>query len=106
RRSSDLQVEAGRARCALVIGADFMSRITDPDDRGTAAVFADGAGAVVLEASSDGQFGPIVLGSDGDGADHITVRRKRPLIFMQGHETFREAVARLAEATLDASQAA
>jgi 3-oxoacyl-[acyl-carrier-protein] synthase-3 len=99
-------IESGRARCALVIGADFMSRITDPADRGTAAVFADGAGAVVLEASSDGQIGPIVLGSDGDGADHITVRRERPLIFMQGHETFREAVARLSEATLQASDAA
>jgi 3-oxoacyl-[acyl-carrier-protein] synthase-3 len=99
-------IESGRARCAVVIGADFMSRITDPTDRGTAAVFADGAGAVVLVASSDGQIGPIVLGSDADGADHITVRRERPVIFMQGHETFREAVARLADATLQASQAA
>jgi 3-oxoacyl-[acyl-carrier-protein] synthase-3 len=99
-------IESGRSRCALVIGVDFMSRITDPADRGTAAVFADGAGAVVLEASADGQIGPIVLGSDGDGADHITVQRKRPLIFMRGHETFREAVARLSEATLQASHAA
>src|SRR6202012_3852995 len=32
------QVEAGRSRCALVIGADFMSRMVDPDDRPTAAV--------------------------------------------------------------------
>jgi 3-oxoacyl-[acyl-carrier-protein] synthase-3 len=99
-------IESDRARCALVIGADFMSRITDPADRGTSAVFADGAGAVVLEASSAGQIGPIVLGSDGDGADHITVRRERPLIAMAGHETFREAVARLAEATVQASEAA
>jgi 3-oxoacyl-[acyl-carrier-protein] synthase-3 len=99
-------IESGRARCALVIGADFMSRITDPADRGTSAVFADGAGAVVLEASSAGQIGPIVLGSDGDGADHIAVRRERPLIAMAGHETFREAVARLSEATVQASDAA
>ena len=38
------QVEAGRARTVLVVGADLMSRITDPSDRSTAAVFADGAG--------------------------------------------------------------
>ena len=44
------QIESGRCDCALVIGADFMSRITDPEDRATAAVFADGAGAVVLRA--------------------------------------------------------
>ena len=45
------QIEAGRAQCVLVIGADLMSRILDPADRTTAAVFADGAGAVVLEES-------------------------------------------------------
>jgi 3-oxoacyl-[acyl-carrier-protein] synthase III len=99
-------IESGRSRCALVIGADFMSRITDPTDRGTAAVFADGAGAVLLIATEEGRVGPIVLGSDADGAEHITVRRERPLIFMQGHETFREAVARLSEATVDAAEAA
>jgi len=99
-------IESGRSRCAVVIGADFMSRITDPTDRATAAVFADGAGAVVLIANEEGRVGPIVLGSDADGAEHITVRRERPLIFMQGHETFREAVARLSEATVDAAEAA
>ena len=45
------QIESGRARNVLVIGADFMSRITDPDDRATAPVFEDGAGAVVLCAT-------------------------------------------------------
>jgi 3-oxoacyl-[acyl-carrier-protein] synthase-3 len=100
------QIECRRARCVLVIGVDFMSRITDPDDRGTAAVFADGAGAAVLVACDEGRIGPIVLGSDGTGADHIHVRRERPRIFMQGHETFREAVARMSEATVDACAAA
>ena len=42
------QVEAGRARHVLVIGADLMSRFVDPDDRRTAALFGDGAGAVVV----------------------------------------------------------
>jgi len=91
----------------LVVGADFMSRITDPTDRSTAAVFADGAGAVVLTATGEpGRVGPIVLGSDGSLAGHIQVARKEPLIRMQGHETFREAVARLSMATVQAARAA
>jgi 3-oxoacyl-[acyl-carrier-protein] synthase-3 len=101
------QIEAGRARCALVIGADFMSRITDPDDRTTAAVFADGAGAIVLQATArQTRIGPIVLGADGAGADHIIVPRADGLIHMRGHETFREAVARLSLATVQAVRAA
>jgi 3-oxoacyl-[acyl-carrier-protein] synthase III len=101
------QVESGRARNVVVIGADFMSRITDPDDRSTAAVFADGAGAVVLARSEgSGRIGPVVLGADGAGADHIFVQRSEGRIRMQGHETFREAVARLTMATLQATRAA
>jgi 3-oxoacyl-[acyl-carrier-protein] synthase-3 len=100
------QIEAGRAGCVLVVGADLMSRITDPDDRSTAAVFADGAGAVVLHASSVGRIGPIVLGSDGGGAEHIRVPADSRTIRMLGHETFREAVARLTLATHQAVRAA
>ncbi len=101
------QIEAGRARCVVVVGADFMSRITDPDDRATAAVFADGAGAVVLvQTPRQGRIGPIVLGADGAGADHIFVERSDAVIRMRGHETFREAVARLTLATLQAARAA
>ncbi|MGH2913893.1 MAG: 3-oxoacyl-ACP synthase III family protein [Solirubrobacteraceae bacterium] len=101
------QIEAGRARCAVVIGADMMSRVTDPHDRATAAVFADGAGAVVLERAQDGgRIGPIVLGCDGAGADHIHVARGDQTIRMRGHETFREAVARLTLCTHQAVRAA
>jgi 3-oxoacyl-[acyl-carrier-protein] synthase-3 len=100
------QIEAGRAGIVLVIGADLMTRITDPEDRATAAVFADGAGAVVLETAGAGRIGPIVLGADGAGAEHIRVARDDGVIQMRGHETFREAVARLTLATLQAVQAA
>ncbi len=100
------QIEAGRARNALVIGADFMSRVTDPRDRGTAAVFADGAGAVVLVASKENRIGPVVLGADGEGADNIVVGRADGVIRMRGHETFREAVARLSLVTLQVTHAA
>jgi 3-oxoacyl-[acyl-carrier-protein] synthase-3 len=101
------QIEAGRSQRAVVIGADLMSRITDPEDRSTAAVFADGAGAVVLQATAqESRIGPIVLGSDGAGADHIIVPREGGVIRMRGHETFREAVARLSLATVQAVRAA
>jgi 3-oxoacyl-[acyl-carrier-protein] synthase III len=101
------QIEAGRAQCVVVIGADLMSRILDPTDRTTAAVFADGAGAVVLHATGEpSRIGPIVLGSDGAGAGHIVVPREEGVIRMRGHETFREAVARLSLATVQAARAA
>jgi 3-oxoacyl-[acyl-carrier-protein] synthase-3 len=100
-------VEARRARCVLVVGADLMSRVIDPADRATAAVFADGAGAVVLVATAaPGRIGPVILGSDGSGAGHIRVPRRRPLMEMRGHETFREAVARLSLASMQALSAA
>jgi 3-oxoacyl-[acyl-carrier-protein] synthase III len=100
------QIEAGRARRLVVVGADFMTRVTDRDDRGTAAVFADGAGAVVLVASEESRIGPVVLGADGDGADNIVVERSDNVIRMRGHETFREAVARLSLVTLQVTHAA
>ncbi|MBV9594762.1 MAG: ketoacyl-ACP synthase III [Actinobacteria bacterium] len=101
------QIESGRVQTALVIGADLMSRITDPEDRSTAAVFADGAGAVVLQAAAqESRIGPIVLGADGAGADHIIVPRENGTIQMRGHETFREAVARLSLSTVQAVRAA
>ncbi len=101
------QIESGRSNCAVVVGVDFMSRITDPDDRATAAVFADGAGAVVLRSVGyPGRIGPIVLGADGAGADHIFAERAGGMIRMRGHETFREAVARLTLSTLQATRAA
>ena len=96
-------IESGRAEHVLLVGADAMSRITDPDCRQTAALFADGAGAVVLSVSSGlGRVGPVTLGADGAGADLIVVERDEALIRMQGSDTFRHAVARMSEATLEA----
>lgn len=101
------QIESRRARCVVVVGADFMSRITDPLDRATASLFADGAGAVVLVATDPpGKIGPVVLGSDGEGAGKIIVEHAPATIQMQGHDTFREAVDRLSWASLQAAQAA
>ncbi len=100
------QIEAGRARSVVVLGADFMTTITDPDDRSTAAVFADGVGAAVLIATeAESRIGPVILGADGAGAEYIFVKRDEQLIHMAGHETFREAVARLSLATMQAAAA-
>lgn len=100
------QIEAGRAREVLVVGADLMTRLTDPDDRATAAVFADGAGAVVMRGAGEGRIGPIVLGADGANADLIHTPKATGKTVMQGHETFRHAVERMSEVTLEAVAAA
>jgi 3-oxoacyl-[acyl-carrier-protein] synthase III len=100
------QIEAGRAACVLVVGADLMSRLIDPDDRTTAALFGDGAGALVLRAAGRGRIGPVVLGADGSGADLIRAGREEGLMRMQGHETFRHAVERMCQATVAAVTAA
>jgi 3-oxoacyl-[acyl-carrier-protein] synthase-3 len=100
-------IDAGRAGCVVVIGADFMSRITDPQDRGTAAVFADGAGAIVLVATGEStRIGPVVLGSKADVAGTIRVPRDTSLIQMRGHETYKEAVNCLSVSTEQAAAAA
>ncbi|HEY1595771.1 MAG TPA: beta-ketoacyl-ACP synthase 3 [Thermoleophilaceae bacterium] len=93
------QLESGRASKALVIGADCIHRYLDPDDRRTAALFGDGAGAVVMTASSEGRMGPIVLGSES-AIDMIRIPRGG-MLEMRGHETFVNAVARISEVTLD-----
>jgi 3-oxoacyl-[acyl-carrier-protein] synthase-3 len=99
--------ESGRARNVLVVGADLLSRLTDPDDRSTAALFGDGAGAVVVSSTaSPGGVGPAILGADGARADLVTAGREEGVLRMKGHDTFRQAVDRLSEATLAAAEAA
>jgi 3-oxoacyl-[acyl-carrier-protein] synthase-3 len=100
------QIESGRAANVLVVGADLMTRMTDPDDRSTAAVFADGAGAIVMRGAERDRVGPIVLGCDGANADLIHATRAEGVTRMQGHETFRLAVDRMAEVTSEAAAAA
>jgi 3-oxoacyl-[acyl-carrier-protein] synthase III len=100
-------IESRRAGCVVVVGADFMSRIIDPDDRATATLFADGAGAVVLvPTAAPGRIGRVILGSDGHGAGKIVVERDPAWMRMQGQDTFREAVDRLSSVTVEAARAA
>ncbi|GAA2041841.1 MULTISPECIES: ketoacyl-ACP synthase III [Streptomyces] len=64
-------IVSGSARYVLVIGVERLSDLTDKEDRSTAFLFGDGAGAVVLGPSEEPAMGPTVWGSEGDKADVI-----------------------------------
>jgi 3-oxoacyl-[acyl-carrier-protein] synthase III len=102
------QVECGRCEHVLVIGADVLSRFVDKTDRGTAALFADGAGASVVSPANGGPgvIGHIALHADAGGAEAIRAAREDQIIRMQGHDTFKAAVHRLSESTLEAVERA
>jgi 3-oxoacyl-[acyl-carrier-protein] synthase-3 len=102
------QIETGRAERVLLIGADFTTRIVDWEDKRTAPLFGDGAGAVVLgpAAGEVGGIGPIILGADGSGAPAIQIDHSDRKLRMDGPEVYRNAVARMSESTVAAVQRA
>jgi 3-oxoacyl-[acyl-carrier-protein] synthase III len=95
-------IESGRAETVLVVGVDVLSRFTDFDDKRTAALFGDAAGAVVLGPEGEGAVGPFVFGSDATLAEAIVIDREDALIRMDGHTTFNAAVAALSQSARDA----
>ncbi|GAA2612630.1 beta-ketoacyl-ACP synthase III [Streptomyces tubercidicus] len=98
---------AGTARTVLVVGADRLATLPDPEDRTTVPLFGDGAGAVVLRrgsADEAGALGPVVLGSDGTGADLIRAARPGAL-HVDGADVFRHAVDRMASTSRQAATA-
>lgn len=99
-------VETGRAGRALVVGADIMSRLVNPDDRRTAALFGDGAGAVVVGGSDSARVATALMRSDPAGASSIHASYAPASLEMDGHETFKAAVGRLSVVTLEALDAA
>jgi 3-oxoacyl-[acyl-carrier-protein] synthase III len=94
-------IASGAARTVLLVAAEAFSTILDPDDRGTAVIFGDGAGAVVV-GEGEGGIGPCVLGSDGTGADLIQVPAGERYFRMSGKEVFRAAVDRMSDVALEA----
>jgi 3-oxoacyl-[acyl-carrier-protein] synthase-3 len=96
-------VESDRADLVLVCGADALSRITDHSDRGTAVLFGDGAGAVVV-ARANGGLGcaPFELRCDGVHGGLLYADTEERMLRMEGREVYRHAVRRMAEATRDA----
>jgi 3-oxoacyl-[acyl-carrier-protein] synthase-3 len=92
-------VQAGQAEHVLVVGAEVLTRLLNLDDRRTAPLFGDGAGAMVVSIDADGAIGPFVFGSDGARANAIRATRAAGVLEMDGHETFLQAVGHLSACT-------
>jgi len=114
---ADNFIKAGTSKCALVIGAETLSRILDWNDRGTCVLFGDGAGAVIVQASDKPGILSSHLHADGSYADLLTVptgiskdqqrfRDEGAHITMKGNEVFKMAVntlGRIVDETLAAN---
>jgi len=106
------QFAAGAHKKVLVIGSDTMSSIIDYKDRGTAILFGDGAGAVLLEPAGDNE-GILDFAHDVDGSGgnflympgggslnpptHDTVDKNMHVVHQEGSQVFKYAVRRMAE---------
>ena len=97
---------SGESKCALVVGAETLSRITDWNDRNTCVLFADGAGAVILKPSEDTGIIYSEISADGTYADLLYVpygTSRKPIhekendyfLQMNGNEVFKVAVKKL-----------
>ncbi|AMG89819.1 beta-ketoacyl-ACP synthase III [Bordetella bronchiseptica] len=98
--TADSFIRAGRARCALVIGAEVFSRILDWNDRGTCVLFGDGAGAVVLKAADEPGILAAHLHADGSQTKILCAAGNvaygdvtgDPFLRMDGQAVFKQAV--------------
>ena len=108
--TADLFIRSGAHRCALVVGAEVFSRILDWKDRGTCVLFGDGAGAVVLEASTEPGILSSHLRADGSYASilntpgHVSggAVQGDPTLKMDGGAVFKLAVRVLEESAREA----
>jgi len=114
---ADKFVRTGASRCALVVGAETLSRIVDWTDRTTCVLFGDGAGAVVLEASeepgilsthlhADGAYESLLTVPYGVSAGYQQTLAGEATIHMKGNEVFKMAVntlGRIVDETLEAN---
>jgi 3-oxoacyl-[acyl-carrier-protein] synthase-3 len=108
-------VARNRSKCALVIGAETMTRLMDWTDRGTCVLFGDGAGAVVVEpqegegATTDRGLLGFALRADGTKQDllyvdgGVSTNRQIGYLRMQGNQVFRHAVVNISEAVTAAA---
>lgn len=89
-------VESGVYSYVLVIGVEKLSKITNYDDRNTAVLFGDGAGAAVIGKVSKGRgILSFELGADGSGGKHLL--QNGPHLEMNGREVFKFAVRQMGE---------
>lgn len=113
---ADKFVRAGTAKCALVVGAETLSRIVDWTDRSTCVLFGDGAGAVILEASDEAGIMSTHLHADGSYEHLLTVpagvsqgykqlQSREAFLLMKGNEVFKMAVNTLGQIVDETLQA-
>ena len=103
-------VRSGAEDHVLVIGVEQLSRFMDPTDRGTAFIFADGAGAVVVGQAQAAGIGPTAWGSDGSKAHVINQtpsclsdgHAEHPVVQMEGTAVFRWAPFAMADVAHEA----
>ncbi|MDV3239098.1 MAG: ketoacyl-ACP synthase III [Gammaproteobacteria bacterium] len=114
---ADKFIRTGSAKCALVVGAETLSRIVDWNDRTTCVLFGDGAGAVVLEASeepgilsthlhADGSYESLLTVNAGVSQGYDRLASSGGFIEMKGNEVFKMAVntlGRIVDETLAAN---
>ncbi|MBD8067544.1 beta-ketoacyl-ACP synthase III [Bacillus sp. PS06] len=91
-------IETGSYKHVLIVGVEKLSKITNWDDRNTAVLFGDGAGAVVMGQVSDGKgILAFELGADGTGGKHLYQDEH---IIMNGREVFKFAVRQMGESSV------
>ena len=115
---ADLFIKTGKAKTALVVGAETLSRIVDWSDRGTCVLFGDGAGAVVITASdqpgilsthlhADGQYRDLLTVPAGVSENYQKLKSGEAYVEMKGNEVFKMAVntlGRIVDETLHANK--
>ncbi|MHC0552980.1 beta-ketoacyl-ACP synthase III [Salinicoccus sp. CNSTN-B1] len=100
-------IGAGTYKNVLVVGADKLSNITDFDDRSTAVLFGDGAGAVVMGQVSEGYgIRSFELGSNGKGGPYLYDDEDTGDIRMNGREVFKFAVRQMGESSVNVTEKA
>ncbi|MGA8205957.1 MAG: beta-ketoacyl-ACP synthase III [Woeseiaceae bacterium] len=115
--TADKFIKAGESRCALVIGAECITKLVDWSDRNTCVLFGDGAGAVILKPSAEPGILSTHLGADGQYKDllYYPVGASKDLrkagtdeaaIMMTGNEVFKVAVKTLGNVALEALEKA
>jgi len=114
---ADKFIKTGAAKCALVIGAETLSRLLDWTDRSTCVLFGDGAGAVVVEASdepgilsthlhADGAYEGLLTVPGGISQGYDSLKDGNGYVKMKGNEVFKVAVntlGRIVDETLEAN---
>ncbi|MCM3536515.1 beta-ketoacyl-ACP synthase III [Priestia endophytica] len=94
-------IETNAYKNILVIGVETLSSITDWNDRNTAVLFGDGAGAAVIGPVSEGRgILSFELGADGTGGKHL-YQKQKDFIFMNGREVFKFAVRQMGESAVN-----